>query len=104
MVAVQLAAIREDLVGESVQVLDLPREPRHRVLVVLVEAGDDLAVARGLLDLIQSRLNLPGVLVQLHHELIAGESGGGARLNMQQVDLVFLEDLQRLGKGPNLLT
>ena len=100
VLAVQLRAVGQDLVGEPVQVLDmgvglvgygcnldLAGEPGYGVLVVLVEAGDDLAVARGLLYLGEGALHLPGVLVQLHQELEAGEPRGGARLDVDQVDL-----------------
>merc|ERR1719500_1170837 len=74
VVAVQLAAVAEDLVGKPIQVLDFAREPGHRVLVVLVEAGDDLAVAGGVLDLLQSAGHLSLLLVELHHELVARET------------------------------
>ena len=82
--------------------LDLAWEPGHGVLVVLVEAGDDLAVARSLLDLGEGALHLAGVLVQLHQELEAGETRGGARLDVDQVDLArvtMAEDLSPCTSG-----
>ena len=45
MVRVQLRSIGQDLVGKLIKILDLSREPRHSLLVVLVLGADHLEVA-----------------------------------------------------------
>ena len=45
MVRVQLRSIGQDLVGKLIKILNLAREPRHSLLVILVLGADHLEVA-----------------------------------------------------------
>ena len=65
MVGVKLRSVGQNLVGELVQVLDLPREPGHGLRIVLDVPGDDLKVAGLVLDDLQSSLDVSDFGVNL---------------------------------------
>lgn len=69
VVRVQLGAVREDLVRETVQLTDATREPWHRAHIVLVVAGDDAEVGGALSEVLDGRAQVASRRT-LHHELV----------------------------------
>lgn len=114
MIGVELRAIRQDLIGEPVQVSDSSREPGDRIgcnnsqcishlemsirqrlestwAILVLAAGNDLEVS----GLLTQRVAGPGHVsllgVDLHYELVVSRSAfRGTRFNMDQIDLVIL--------------
>ena len=71
MVWVKLGSVGENLIGKLVQVLDLPGEPGHSLRIVHDVPGDDLEVARLVLNDLQSSLNVANFGVNL---IVGGEN------------------------------
>lgn len=99
MIGVQLGAVAQDLIGEAIQIAYTAWKPRHCRGIVLVVARDDVEVAALLLHILNGLAQGPGLAVALHKELVAGHTERRARLDVQQVDVVLLENGQGIGQG-----
>lgn len=99
MVRIQLRTIAQNLIGEPVQITYTTWKPGHSRRIVLVIARDDVEVAALLLQILDGLAQGTGLAIALHKELVAGHTQRGARLDVHQIDVVLLEDGQRVGQG-----
>ena len=97
MIRVQFMPIRQNLIGELIQVFDWSGKPRNGICMILIIMTNNLVVARHFFQAIQSRLNIVDpsfgpFIVHFNHKLV-GIFGplGGPRFDMSQVDTMCLK-------------
>jgi len=107
MVGVEFRAICQDLMGETVQVADLAREPRNRISIrVRLGSGLNRHISEEfiLAKLIQSRLQIAFSVVDGGVEVVDADDWlRRSRFDVNQVDIVRLENFQRRRQRPDFL-
>lgn len=95
MIRIQFGAIRQDLIGESIQIANASREPRHASAVQSRITGNDAEIAAHLLQPGNRLVQFFAFAVAFDEKLVAGHTIRRTRLDVQQVDVELLQDAQR---------
>lgn len=99
MVRVQFGTVRQDLIGEAIEVANTTRKPRHRTAILSDIPRNDAEVAALLLQPFDRLAQLAVLAVALDKELVAGHTVRRARLDVDQIHIVLVDDAQTFGEG-----
>lgn len=98
MIAIQFGAIRQNLIGKSIQITDAPRKPWHRRRIILVIARDNAEIAAAQFQFVDRIAQAARTTVTLHKEFVAWAASRRTRFNMNQVHVVVVEYFQELSQ------
>lgn len=99
MIRIQFGAVRQNLVGKTIQIANASRKPWHHWLSVQIFTRNNTKVGADLLQFLNGRAQLSRFVVTLDQELVAGQTIRRARFNVNKIDMVLVEDAQRIGQG-----